>query len=216
NYNIQFAVLCENEEIMDIMGVKFHEYFTKFKDKNRPENYEVDVRGIGLPYPSNTYQLGVYQILFNEKENAFYIAQQYFSKLIFLGLKTEAFTEEDTHTLAVYAVITVGKIMFNFNKFVASNLFEKLQKAYFAHGFQIKENFPEAFNEINNLSMQLLATSDIEKEEPWLADWFRFCKNELKENLTNLSDSVQTERKMKEIYINKINHITNQLGIHQE
>lgn len=214
-YNVQFAILCEREETMDKIGTKFYEYFTKFKEQYRPEKYSVEVKGIGMPYPFNTFQLGLYQILFNEKENSVYKAQQHFSKLIFSGLKTEAFTEEDTHTLAVYAVIILGKVMLSFNH-LAGITFEKLQKEYFTLGFQIKEHFPEEFNEINNLSIQLLVINDIDNEEPWLADWFAFCKSDLEGNLENSTEPLQIESELRRWYIDKSNLITNQLGLPKE
>ncbi|WP_111307930.1 hypothetical protein [Confluentibacter sediminis] len=212
-YTIQFAMLFPNEHIMDAIGKRFFDYFTQFKENNRPEKYIVEVKGIGLPYPSNTFHIGLNPIPHNKNGHAVYNIQEHFSKLMFSGLKTETFIQEDTHTLSIYALITLGKAIRNHNQQVAKNVFMNLQNNYFLHGQSIKKVFPEEYDEISNLSNSLLSANDIEKEEPWLAAWYVFCKTYVEDYLINQSEPIQTENKIKELYLKKIDLIANQLGI---
>ena len=212
-YTIQFAMLFQNEHMMDDIGKRFFDYFTQFKEKNKPEKYIVEVKGIGLPYPTNTFHIGLNSIPYNKNGHATYNIQENFTKLIFAGLKTETFTQEDTHTLAIYAILVLGKAILNYNQQVAKEVFINLQNDYFLHGQSIKNVFPEEYDEISNLSKQLLSVEDIIKEEPWLATWYEFCKTYIFNYLNNQSEPIQIESKIKDLYINKIGLIANQLGI---
>ncbi|MFI1745058.1 hypothetical protein ACH5TW_11415 [Flavobacteriaceae bacterium MEBiC06508] len=214
--NIQFAILCKDEHIMDKIGRHFFEHFTKFKEKNRPQKYIFEVKGIGIPYPTNTFQIGLYSIPYSKNGLSAYNIQENLTLLMFSGLKTEEFTQEDIHTLAIYATITLGKAIIHFNQQVAKSMFINIQNDYFSHGQSIKNVFPEEYNEILNLTKELLSVEDIKNEEPWLADWFEFCKTYINKYLNNQLETIQLENKINEVYINKINLIVNQLGIQTE
>lgn len=214
--HVKFAILCEDEIMMDTIGAKFYKCFTQFKEKHRPQEYRVEVNGIGLPYPTDTFQIGLFQLPIEKNRLEKYRAEEMLSKLMFSGLKTGTFSEEDIHTLAIYVIVIFGKVVFDYNQQVAKDVFINLQNDYFLHGQSIKNVFPEEYDEITNLSKQLLSVADIEKEELWLAPWYEFCKTYIDAHLNNILEPIQIENKIEELYINKVNLITNQLGIQNE
>lgn len=215
-YNIQLAILCKDEQVMDEIGEQFFGCFTQFKVKNRPEKYIVEVKGIGMPYPSNTFHIGLYHIHFSKNEISKYQFQENFTQLLFSALKGDEFAVEDTHTLAVYSIIILGKAIISFNAKMANCIFLNLQNDFFEHGLSIKSMFPEEYNEISSLCNQLMSIEDIENDEPWLESWYVFCETYINENIGNFKESKDVENKIKDLYTNKIEIIGNQLGMPSE
>lgn len=213
--NIRVSFLTVEEKIDDVgqtIRLCFEPLFSSFPE----EAFKTPISSIALPFPTNTFEFGLYEINFHEKLLPTYKIQEVLSKAMMEGLEEEEIASDTLVTFSLYLQVSLIK---------ACSKFLNKREEWLSIFIPV-DSEPNVVNQAAksaNLDLVFEITSEVmgndkfDEELAWLDRWYRACFILIEKEVIALEDKglIDIEKFTKEFYLKSAYFIYTQLGLSQ-
>lgn len=213
--NIRISFLTIEEKIDDV-GQTIRNCFEPLFSSFPEETFKAPISSITLPFPTNTFEFGLYEIKFHEKLLPTYKIQEVLSKAMMEGLEEEEITRDTLVTFSLYLQVSLIKACAKFlNK-----------REEWLSIFIPVDSEPNVVNQAAksaNLDLVFEITSEVmgndkfDEELAWLDRWYCACFLLIEKKVIALEDKglIDIEKVTKGFYLKSAYFIYAQLGLSQ-
>lgn len=211
--NIRISFLTIEEKVDDV-GQKIRLCFEPLFSSFPEETFKAPISSITLPFPTNTFEFGLYEIKFQEKLLPTYKIQEVLSKAMMEGLEDEEITRDTLLTFSLYLQVALIK--------ACSKLFDKKEEwlPLFVQN-DLKSSVKNQSVKRANLNLTLEIINEIidngkfEIELGWLERWCGSCHSLIEKEIIALKDkcAAEVEKAVKNFYLKVAYLIYIQIGL---